>query len=97
MTYSLHRGAEKDLTDAFRFYRIEAGRGVAGRFLTEFERLVAILEQFPEIGTPTNDERRVYPLSGFPYSLIYRSLDTGIRVLVVRHQSRDPTFGDDRL
>jgi plasmid stabilization system protein ParE len=96
VSYSQHRSAERDLTDAFRFYKAEAGRGVAGRFLTEFERVVKILEEFPDIGTPTKDERRVYPLSGFPYSIIYRSVDTGIRVLVVRHQSRDPTFGDDR-
>lgn len=96
MSYSLHRSAERDLTDAFRFYKAEAGRGVAGRFLKEFERVVKILEEFPDIGTPTNDERRAYPLSGFPYSIIYRSVDTGIRVLVVRHQSRDPAFGDDR-
>jgi len=96
VSYSLHRSAERDLTEAFRFYKAEAGRGVAGRFLKEFERVVKILEEFPDIGTPTNGERRAYPLSDFPYSIIYRSVDTGIRVLVVRHQNRDPTFGDDR-
>ena len=53
MSYSLHRSAERDLTDAFRFYKAEAGRGVAGRFLTESERAVNILEEFPDIGTPT--------------------------------------------
>lgn len=68
MSYSLHRSAERDLTDAFRFYKAEAGRGVAGRFLKEFERVVKFLEEFPNIGTPTNDERRAYPLSGFPWS-----------------------------
>jgi len=80
VSYSLHRSAEQDLADAFRFYKVEAGRGVAGRFLTEFERVVKILEEFPEIGAPTKDGRRVYPLSGFPYSIIYRSIDTVIRV-----------------
>lgn len=66
MSYSLHRSAEQDLTDAFRFYKTEAGRGVAGRFLKEFERVMKILEEFPDLGTSTNDERRAYPLSGFP-------------------------------
>ena len=61
MSYSLHRSAERDLTDAFRFYKAEAGRGVAGRFLNEFERVVRILEEFPDIGTPTNEGRRTYP------------------------------------
>ncbi|HBL26060.1 MAG TPA: type II toxin-antitoxin system RelE/ParE family toxin [Acidobacteria bacterium] len=96
MSYSLHRGAERDLTEAFRFYKAEAGASVAGRFLKEFERVTKVLEDFPEIGTPTNEGRRTYPLRGFPYSIIYRSVDAGVRVLVVRHQSRDPTLGDDR-
>jgi plasmid stabilization system protein ParE len=48
VSYSLHRGAEQDLTDAFRFYKREAGRGVAARFLSEFERVVSLLEEFPQ-------------------------------------------------
>jgi len=31
LSYPLHRGAAQDLTDAFRFYKREAGVGVAGR------------------------------------------------------------------
>lgn len=54
------------------------------------------MEEFPEIGTPTNGDRRSYPLTGFPYSVIYRHIEAGIRVLVIRHQSRDPEFGDRR-
>lgn len=96
MSYSFHRDAEQDLTDAFRFYKREAGAGVAGRLLIEFERVVSLLQQFPDIGTPTNEYRRSYPLTGFPYSLIYRHTSTHIRVLVVRHQSRDPEHGEQR-
>ena len=96
MTYSLHRGAEQDLTDAFRFYMREAGKGVAARFPSEFERVISLLEQYPEIGTPTNEHRRSYPLTGFPYSVIYRHVEGGIRILVIRHQSRDPDFGEYR-
>ena len=96
MSYSLHRGAEQDLTDAFRFYKREGGRGVAARFLSEFERVMSLLEEFPEIGTPTDEDRRSYPFTGFPYSVIYRYVETGVRVLVVRHQSRDPELGEHR-
>ncbi len=96
MSYSLHRGAEQDLTDAFRFYKREAGTGVAKRFLVEFERVISLLQEFSEIGTPTNEHRRSYPLSGFPYSVIYRHVNADIRVLVVRHQSRNPDYGDPR-
>jgi plasmid stabilization system protein ParE len=96
VTYSLHRGAEQDLADALRFYKREAGRGVAARFLSEFERVISLLEEYPEIGRPTNEHRRSYPLTGFPYSVIYRHVEAGIRVLVIRHQSRDPDLGEYR-
>jgi plasmid stabilization system protein ParE len=43
VSYSLHRGAEQDLTEAFRFYRREAGDGLARRFLDEFERVMKAL------------------------------------------------------
>ena len=96
MTYSLHRGAEQDLTEAFRFYRREAGDGLARRFLDEFERVIKLLEEFPDVGKRTGEDRRSFPLTGFPFSVIYRHVNAEIRVLVVRHQNRDPDHGEQR-
>jgi len=96
MSRSLHRGAERDLADAFRFYRREAGNRLAGRFLEEFERVMKLLDEFPDLGTPTGEDRRTFPLTGFPYSVIYRHVNGDVRVLVVRHQHRDPAHGDER-
>lgn len=56
-----------------------------------------LLATYPQIGTPTNGERRVFPLSSFPYSIIYRAIDHEVRVLVLRHHHRDPEHGEDRL
>ncbi len=96
MNYTLHRGAELDLTEAARFYRREGGLALATRFLGEFERIAELLVEHPGIGTPTKDERRWFPLSGFPYSVIYRHIDPGLRSLVLRHQNRDPEHGEQR-
>ena len=96
MTRPIHRQAELDLTEAFRFYRSEGGRGIAERFLNEFERTSRLLEQQPGLGTPTEAGRRVHPLVDFPYSIIYLDDLDGIRILVVRHQHRDPDFGNAR-
>ena len=96
MIRSLHREADTDLTEAFRHYKVEVGQGVAGRFLKEFGRIARLLEANPGLGTPTRDGRRSFPLVGYPYSLIYREVDEGIRVLVVRHQNRDPSYGEGR-
>ena len=96
MNRSIHRFASEDLAEAVRFYKSEAGVGLARRFLNEFERVVKLLEQHPGIGSPTADGRRAHPLSDFPYSVIYRQEDIGLRILVVRHQSRDPDYGESR-
>ena len=96
MSYTLHRGAERDLVEAVRFYHREAGRAVAARFLDEFERVAKLLSESPGLGTPTAEQRRWFPLHGFPCSVIYRSLDAGVRILVVRHQHRDPEHGEQR-
>ena len=96
MTYTLHREAERDLAEAAGFYRREGGRALAARFLDEFERITGLLVEHPEIGTPTTDQRRWFPLTGFPYSVIYRPTEPGLRILVVRHQNRDPGHGEER-
>lgn len=96
MTRSIHRFAAEDLLEAARFYKQEAGAGLARRFLNEFERVVKLLEEFPDIGTPTSDGRQSFPLVDFPYTVIYRYTGSEIRILVVRHQSRDPEHGESR-
>ena len=96
MSRSIHRFAADDLAEAVRFYKKETGTGVARRFLNEFERVAKLLEEFPGIGTPTADGRQSFQLVDFPYSVIYRAEAAGIRILVVRHQSRHPEYGESR-
>lgn len=96
MKRSIHRFAADDLAEAVRFYRREAGVAIARRFVNEFERVVGLLEDYPDIGTPTGDGRKSFPLVDFPYSIIYRVGEQEIRILVVRHQSRDPEHGESR-
>ena len=97
MTYNLHRGAELDLLEAARYYRREGGPKLADRFLNEFDRVVGLLVAFPALGTPVDDIRRHHILQDFPYSIIYREGNEGIRILVVRSQYRDPEYGESRL
>jgi len=96
VTYSLHPGAEQDIADVLDFYEEQAAPLVAQRFLIEIERVANLLVEHPGFGTPTTRGRRVFPLRVFPYSVVYRSLETGIRILVVRHQHRKPGHGGAR-
>ncbi len=96
MSYSLHPGAERDIADALDFYCEHAGTAVAKRFLDEFERVTKLLLEFPNLGTPTTRGRRSFPLKVFPYLVVYRNLESSIRILIVRHQHRKPGFAGGR-
>jgi plasmid stabilization system protein ParE len=96
MTYRFHPGAEDDLVAALDFYRREAGRAVAARFVDEVERAAQLIAENPGIGSPTSSGRRCLPLRSFPYSLIYRPTDQSPLILVLRHQHREPTHGQNR-
>lgn len=96
MTYLLHPSAEQDIADALDFYTEQAGLLVAQRFLGEFERVARLLVTHPGFGTPTTKGRRVFPLRVFPYSVVYRQIEAGIRIIVVRHQHRKPGYGGAR-
>jgi plasmid stabilization system protein ParE len=96
MKYTLHPGADRDLDEACLHYRRSASGLVVVRFLDEFERVARLLAREPGIGTLREGGRASFPLRGFPFTLIYKRTDAGIRVLVVRHQHRDPEHGEDR-
>ena len=73
MNRTIHRLASEDLAEAVRFYKSEAGSDLARRFLTEFERVAKLLEQYPGLGTPTADGRNVHPLTEVGLTLISRT------------------------
>jgi hypothetical protein len=54
------------------------------------------LWRIPALESPPGGDRRWFPLHGFPYSIIYRLVGTDVRILVVRHQHRDPEHGGSR-
>jgi plasmid stabilization system protein ParE len=96
MNYTLHPEANGDVDEACRRYRKRASGLVIVRFLDEFDRVARLLAREPGLGTPVGNERASFPLNGFPYTVIYKPTGAGIRVLVVRHQHRDPEHGEAR-
>lgn len=96
MRFSFHPEAERDIAEATDFYAGQAGRAVAERFLDEVERAIRLLLEYPDLGVPLARDRRMFPLNIFPYALVYRTTESGIRILIVRHQHRKPGFGRGR-
>lgn len=93
----LHPAAEKDLEAAAEFYEQEASPAVAARFVQEFKRLASLLLEQPGIGAPCSNGRRGLVMNVFPYTAIYRATTQEVRVLVVKHDRKQPSFGDKRV
>lgn len=96
MRVSLHPGAERDVAEAAAFYAREGSSALAAKFVGEFKRLAMMLIENPEIGSPRSGGRRSFSMRIFPYLVIYRPIPDGIRILVVKHDRRQPNYGDFR-
>ena len=92
MSYFLSSEAEEELAEAVAFYSEKASTSVAIAFLAEFTRAARIIAENPGLGTRTSRERRVFPLHRFPYSLVYRAEEDGVRIGAVAHHSRRPGY-----
>lgn len=96
MTVSLAPEAERDLIEGGLFYAREGNAELAQRFISEFERATAILEEFPQLGAVWRGRIRRFPLRRFPFSIVYYLRDSEVRILSIAHQSRMPGFWKGR-
>ena len=96
MKYWLHPEAERDLEQVLDRYVRRFGKAAAARFLNEYERVRGFVVTNPELGTKVTRGRRTYPFKAMPYLLVYRIEETGIVILVIRHQHRSPRLGARR-
>jgi plasmid stabilization system protein ParE len=84
--------AERELADAIKYYD-EQKAGLGREFLEEVRRAVLFLAKYPEAAPQVRGSIRRFILPRFPYSLLYRTLETGrFRILAVAHQKRRPDY-----
>ncbi len=96
MKYSFHNQTTVDVATARDYYFEHAGVQVATRFINEMERVIHLLLANPGYGAPIARQRRVFPLKGFPYPLVYLVEGDELRFLIVRHQRQRPSFASDQ-
>ena len=86
-----------DLESAMSYYSREAGDHIATEFYDEFRRCRRIISQRPQWFPVVRDGIRRLNFHRFPYHILYQIVDeASVRILVVRHDRRDPDFGLDR-
>ena len=90
-----HKGVQRDINAALRHYRKESAAladDFWNRVLEGFERI----QQNPERHHFDPSGYRRLNLKRFPYNLLFEELPDRVRVIVVRHNSRRPSFGTQR-
>jgi hypothetical protein len=71
MNLQFHPAAAEELEVAIRD-GLKFGRGIGLRLRLEVARVTLLLCDSPNIGTPITRTSRKFPLSGFPFVLVYR-------------------------
>ena len=96
MIYVLTPEAEAELADAVAFCARQFSVSVAENFLSTFELKVRLIGEFPGVGTPTSNGRRLFPIGRFPFSVLYRVDGDTLRISAIAHHSRRPGYWQKR-
>jgi len=96
MALIFHRLVQKDLRTVLRYYEEESGVQLADLFFAELDSLVAQIANKPTKFHLVSSGLRRANMRRFPYHLLFRGSEAGVRVLVLRHHKRHPNYGIDR-
>lgn len=97
MKVELHPEVHSDILEIMEYYDDAAGGELAADFYSEFRHYADLIGVRPE-SFPFHTERvRRTNLDRFPHHILYEILDEEtLQILVVKHNSRNPSFGLDR-
>jgi plasmid stabilization system protein ParE len=90
-----HPAVEQDVAEALRRYDAVSTR-LAEEFKAELRRAIAVAAERPARFHLVKSGLHRANLKRFPYHIIYQELTDGIRVTLVRHHKRHPSFGMER-
>lgn len=90
---SFHQLIERDLRSAALYYEAEGGPKLAKRFVDDVEATVQGIQMNPLRHHFGTSGLRRAQLRTFPYHVLYKVDDNGVRVLVLRHDRRRPSYG----
>ena len=86
-----------DEYDAAVDYYIERDEKVARAFVAEFEASVKQVSDSPTRWRREGCFARIYRMPNFPYSLIYHHSNSGVILVALAHNRRQPSYWQDRI
>jgi plasmid stabilization system protein ParE len=91
-----HPQIRADLDEIMRHYEVASGQKLADEFHAEFDELTLVAAEQPEAYAIRERDVRRVNLRRFPYHFLFRITENAIRILVLRHHARHPSFGARR-
>ncbi|MEO0416515.1 MAG: type II toxin-antitoxin system RelE/ParE family toxin [Verrucomicrobiota bacterium] len=92
MAVRFHRRVQHDLNQALDYYRLESAK-LADEFFDLFIEATAIANNNPKHFHFDPSGLRRFNLKRFPYHFLYDENAKGIRIWVLRHNKRHPSYG----
>jgi toxin ParE1/3/4 len=96
MNYELHPEAELELYEAALRFESEVS-GLGARFADEFERVIQLLLEHPQLGARLDAHLRHFALRKFPFTVVYAITEDLVSVVAVAHGSREPEYWRSRV
>lgn len=97
MRLEFHPQISADISEIVRYYEKVAGSQLATEFYSELRNAFRKAGELPHSFNVRERNLRRVNLERFPYHFLFRIIaDEKVRILVVRHHSRDPRVGIGR-
>jgi plasmid stabilization system protein ParE len=93
MRLILHPNVKGDVQEILDYYRQVGGEQLEIDFYRELQSSMQDALSRPELFAIRERDIRRVNLSRFPYHFLFRITSDTVRVLVVRHHRRHPSFG----
>lgn len=97
MNLEYNRAVDPEVLDIVEYYKGVGGSALASEFFDELLEFIDRIATRPESFRIYRSQFRRANLDRFPYNILFRYVDDEtVRILVVRHNRRHPSFGLDR-
>ncbi len=88
--------SDQELIDAYNFYEYQL-QGLGDQFLNEFNNIIKIIIEHPQIWSKVDKRTRKALLKRFPFLILYIFEDNMLYITCIAHQHRNPDYYIDRI
>jgi len=97
MRVEYHPAVEQELRQIMEYYE-ECSIGLGREFIVDFERQILRIAANSKLGMVLENDIRRALMQRFPFCIYYRLIGQDVlRVTIVKHQRRHPSYGRKRI